>query len=65
LAGNSRPSFSKRQKERARQEKQAEKKQRLAERKQQKEESRPSGSGNPTITYDEEGNPQGLGFHDF
>lgn len=65
MAGNSRPSFTKRQKERARQEKQAEKKQRLAERKQQKEQSQPTGNGNPVVTYDEEGNPQGLGFHDF
>ena len=65
MAGNSRPTFSKRQKERARQEKQAEKKQRLAERKQQKDDPKPSGGGNPVVTYDEEGNPQGLGFHDF
>ena len=65
MAGSSRPTFAKRQKERARQEKQAEKKQRLAERKQQKDETPPASGGNPTITYDEEGNPQGLGFHDF
>lgn len=64
MAG-SRPSFQKRQKERARQEKQAEKKQRLAERKQQKDDPKPAGTGNPVVTYDDEGNPEGLGFHDF
>ena len=63
MAGS--PTFKKRQKERARQEKQAEKKQRLAERKQQKDTSRPAGSGDPVVTYDENGEPQGLGFHDF
>ena len=65
MAPSSRPSFQKRQKERARQEKQAEKKQRLAERKQHKEETKPVGAGNPVISYDEDGNPQGLSFHDF
>jgi len=69
MAGNSRTTFAKRQKERARQEKQAEKAQRRAQRKlQQKEEddtvaSQPAGS--PVITYDDEGNPQGLNFDDF
>lgn len=63
MAGS--PTFKKRQKERARQEKQAEKKQRLAERKQQKEQPRPAGTGGPVVTYDEDGTPQGLGFHDF
>ena len=69
MAGNSRTTFAKRQKERARQEKQTEKAQWRAERKlQQKEtvETLPSGPAkNPTIRYDDEGNPEGLGFHDF
>ena len=65
MAGTSRPSFAKRQKERARQEKQAQKKQKLAERKQQKDEPKPEGAGSPVVTYDDDGNPQGLGFHDF
>jgi hypothetical protein len=66
MAGNSRPSFNKRQKERARQEKQAEKAQKRALRKQQ-------GEGEPTaepaadlqISHDEDGIPQGFDFHDF
>ena len=69
MSGNSRTTFAKRQKERARQEKQAEKAQRRAERKlQQKEEggdSLPTTASEPVITYDEEGNPEGLSFHDF
>jgi hypothetical protein len=69
MAGNSGTTFAKRQKERARQERQAEKAQRRAQRKlQEKEEgdtiaSRPSRS--PIVTYDDEGNPEGLNFHDF
>jgi hypothetical protein len=64
---NSRPSFTKRLKERARQEKQAEKAQRKLQRKAEteKEETPQSQPGNPTITYDEEGQPQALDFHDF
>jgi hypothetical protein len=67
MGGNSRTTFAKRQKERARQEKQAEKAQRRAERKSQKEEGdiSPAPSANPVVTYDEEGNPNGLNFHDF
>jgi hypothetical protein len=68
MGGNSRTTFAKRQKERARQEKQAEKAQRRAERKmQQKEEGAvsPATSAEPVVTYDEEGNPKGLNFHDF
>ena len=72
MGGNSRTTFAKRQKERARQEKQAEKAQRRAQRKQQQGEegaaspdAAPVPSANPVITYDEEGNPQGLNFHDF
>jgi len=69
MGGNSRTTFAKRQKERARQEKQAEKAQRRAERKLQQKD--PEGqvssavSENVVVTYDEEGNPEGLSFHDF
>lgn len=63
---NSRPTASKRQKERARQEKRQEKAQKKAQRKLQQEQSvtgeRPE---KPTVTYDEEGKPEGLNFHDF
>ena len=65
MAGNSRPTFTKRQKERARQEKQAEKLQRRAQRKQQKDEPKPAGGQGPVLSYDEEGNPVGLNFDDF
>jgi len=68
MAG-SRSTFGKRQKERARQEKQAEKAQRRAERKlQQKDQGDAPASStpkDPVVTYDEEGNPEGLSFHDF
>jgi hypothetical protein len=65
---SSRPSFQKRQKERARQEKQAEKAQRRAQRKQEQdspERTTGAAAGSPQITFDEEGNPQALDFHDF
>jgi len=67
MAGNSRPSFTKRSKERARQEKQAEKAQKRAERKQQKEEAPGEGErgGNPVIRHDEDGQPIPLDFNDF
>jgi len=69
MAGSSRSTFGKRQKERARQEKQAEKAQRRAERKlQQKDQEAPANSAipkDPVVTYDEEGKPEGLSFHDF
>jgi hypothetical protein len=69
MAGNSRTTFAKRQKERARQEKQAEKAQRRAERKLQQKEEDGTGaattSQEPVVKYDEEGNPEGLNFHDF
>jgi hypothetical protein len=66
MGGNSRTTFAKRQKERARQEKQAEKAQRKAERKSQQKDQVPSApSESPVVTYDEEGNPEGLSFHDF
>jgi hypothetical protein len=50
-----------------RQEKQAEKAQRRAQRKQEKEggEVSPAPSKDLVVTYDEEGNPEGLNFHDF
>ena len=69
VAGNSRTTFAKRQKERARQEKQAEKAQRRVQRKQQQEETGTPGTPEKpkdlVVTYDEEGQPQGFGFHDF
>jgi predicted secreted protein len=65
LAGP-RSTFGKRQKERARQEKQAEKAQRKAQRRlQQEEKPAAEASKDPVITYDEEGRPEGLSFHDF
>ena len=64
MAGSSRTSFSKRQKERARQEKQAEKAARKAQRKQ--EGTAPAESpAELTITHDEDGQPVGFDFHDF
>jgi hypothetical protein len=65
MAGNSRPSFSKRSKERARQEKQAEKAQKKAQRKLEKDEAPGERAGNPVIQYDEEGQPLALDFNDF
>jgi len=66
MAGNGRPTASKRQKERARQEKRQEKMQKKAQRKLQQEQSvaaeRPA---MVTVTYDAEGQPEGLNFHDF
>jgi hypothetical protein len=64
MAGSSRTSFNKRQKERARQEKQAEKAARKAQRKQ--ESNSPSETpADLTITHDEDGQPVGFDFHDF
>jgi len=68
MAGRSRGTFGKLQRERARQEKQAEKAQRKAERKSQQQDEKgpaPASSTGPLVTYDEEGNPQGLNFDDF
>jgi hypothetical protein len=69
MPGTSRTTFAKRQKERARQEKQAEKAQRRAERKQQQKEGDDTVasplSGDPVITYDDTGTPNGLNFDDF
>ena len=63
---SSRPSFTKRQKERARQERQAEKAQKRAQRKQESETPQPrENEGAPEIQYDEFGMPQPLDFHDF
>ena len=69
MAGNSRTTFTKRQKERARLDKRAEKEQRKAQRKQLGEtdgtaEAQPAAS-ELVVTYDEEGQPQGFDFHDF
>ena len=64
MAGSSRTTFTKRQKERARQERQAEKAQKKAQRKQEQ----PSPANPPTevvVTHDEEGQPVGFDFHDF
>ena len=64
MAGSSRTSFSKRQKERARQEKQAEKAARKAQRKQ--EGTPPAATpAELTVTHDEDGQPVGFDFHDF
>ncbi len=60
MAGTSRPSFAKRQKERARQEKRAEKAQRKAQRSAEKEASRArEGSGEPAFTDDQQDQPVG------
>ncbi|MGC2324597.1 MAG: hypothetical protein WA463_18325 [Terriglobales bacterium] len=64
MAGSS--SFTKRQKERARQERQQEKARKKAEKRLQKDEpAAPAGPRDPVVTYDDEGQPEGLGFHDF
>jgi hypothetical protein len=66
MAGGSGTTFAKRQKERARQERQAEKAQRRLQRKQQEEGKAPVEKPKDlSITYDEEGRPEGFGFHDF
>jgi hypothetical protein len=69
MAGSSRTTFAKRQKERQRQEKQAEKAQRKLQRKtQDPSETDPNAPEKPkdlTVTYNEEGIPEGFGFHDF
>jgi hypothetical protein len=67
MAGNSRPSFTKRAKERARQEKRVEKLQKKAQRKQEqeKDETPAEHGGNPVIAYDEDGLPLAMDFDDF
>lgn len=66
MAGSSRTTAAKRHKERARQEKRQEKAQKKAQRKLEQDQNpqaeRPS---ELTVTYDEEGQPQGFNFHDF
>jgi hypothetical protein len=68
MAGSSRTTFTKRQKERARQDKRAEKAQRKAQRRlgdsdNASAEMRPV--ADLVVTHDEEGRPQGFDFHDF
>jgi hypothetical protein len=69
MAGNSRTTFTKRQKERARQEKRAEKLQRKAQRKQPGDVETAPVATQPIadleVTHDEDGQPQGFDFHDF
>lgn len=69
MAGNSRSTFAKRQKERARQEKRVEKAQRKAQRKQPGDSDAVAVATQPVadlvVTHDEEGQPQGFDFHDF
>jgi len=66
MAGSSRTTFAKRQKERQRQEKQAEKAQRKLQRKAQEQDpNAPEKPKDLTVTYNEEGIPEGFGFHDF
>lgn len=61
-----RPTAAKRQKERARQEKRLEKAQKKAQRKlEQQQTERPERDGELTVTYNEEGQPEGFNFHDF
>jgi hypothetical protein len=69
MAGSSRTTFTKRQKERARQEKRAEKAQRKAQRKESGGADTPTVETQPVadleIVHDEDGQPQGFDFHDF
>jgi len=66
MAGSSRTTAAKRQKERARQEKRVEKAQKKAQRKLEQEQGpRPDRTGDLTVTYDDEGQPEGFNFHDF
>ncbi len=65
MAGNSRTTFTKRSKERARQEKRAEKSQKMEQRKLQKQAAPAERTGEPVIQYDEDGQPIALAFDDF
>jgi len=66
MAGSSRTTAAKRHKERARQEKRQEKAQKKAQRKLEQEQNpQPERPGELTVTFDEEGQPQGFNFHDF
>lgn len=65
MAGNSRTTFTKRSKERARQEKRAEKSQKMEQRKLEKPAGPVERNGEPVIQYDEDGQPIALDFNDF
>ncbi len=65
MGGNSRTTFAKLQKERARRQKQAEKAEKKAQRRQQEDNPAVERSGELVVSYDEEGQPQGFDFHDF
>ena len=66
MAGSSRTTFTKRAKERARQERQAEKAQKKSLRKEEKQAREPDlPAGQPVIALDEDGQPLPLDFHDF
>ncbi len=65
MAGNSRTTFTKRSKERARQEKRAEKSQKMEQRKAEKDTAPVERTGEPVIQYDEDGQPIALDFNDF
>jgi len=68
MAGSSRTTFTKRQKERARLDKRTEKEQRKAQRKHLGDSETPTDTepvADLVVTYDEEGQPQGFDFHDF
>jgi hypothetical protein len=65
MAGNSRTTFTKRSKERARQEKRAEKSQKMEQRKLEKPAEPVERGGEPVIQYDEDGQPIALDFNDF
>jgi hypothetical protein len=66
MAGSSRTTSAKRAKERARQEKRQEKLQKRAQRKLEQEQNPASErSAELTVTYNEEGQPEGFNFHDF
>ncbi len=69
MAGSSRTTFTKRQKERARQEKRVEKAQKKAQRKQPGDTEVAVAETQPVadlvVTHDEDGQPLGFDFHDF
>jgi hypothetical protein len=65
MAGNSRTTFTKRSKERARQEKRADKSQKMEQRKEQKQAEPAKPGGEVVIQFDEDGQPLPLEFDDF
>jgi len=69
MAGSSRTTFTKRQKERARQEKRVEKAQKKAQRKQPGDTDVVVAETQPVadlvVRHDEDGQPLGFDFHDF